>query len=165
MSSSRKVSYFVSFTFVVLNSGLKSGYGMSEAVSSPHSYVSQLLSLASIPQTVAAITQPQDGYLDGKLNFVPGSTGVLCPGMEARITRADGTDADYNEVGELWLRGENITSGYLKNDKANKETFKDGWLRTGDYFRVDENGYFWYGDRVKVWNSFFAVLIFLTLNM
>ena len=74
--------------------------------------------------------------------------------MEARIIRQDGTDADINELGELWLRGDNITTGYWKNNKANKETFKDGWLRTGDYFRVDEKGYFWYGDRVKVCKFF-----------
>jgi len=81
------------------------------------------------------------------------AAGVLYPGMQARIVREDGTDAVFNELGELWLRGGNISSGYWKNDKANKEIFKDGWLRTGDYFRVDEKGYFWYGDRVKVRNS------------
>lgn len=70
--------------------------------------------------------------------------------MEARIVREDGTEADFNQLGELWLRSGNISPGYWKNEKANKETFQDGWLRTGDYFRVDENGYFWYGDRVKV---------------
>lgn len=91
-----------------------------------------------------------DGYLGGKLKFVPGSSGVLLPGIEARILREDGTAADFNELGELWLRGDNISPGYLENDKANRETFKDGWLRTGDYFRVDEKGYFWYGDRIKV---------------
>jgi long-subunit acyl-CoA synthetase (AMP-forming) len=97
--------------------------------------------------------QPLAGSLGGKLKFVPGSVGVLFPGMEARIVREDGTEADINELGELWLRSGNISTGYWKNDKANKETFKDGWLRTGDYFRVNESGYFWYHDRVKVWNS------------
>ena len=58
--------------------------------------------------------------------------------MEARIVRADGTDADVNEPGELWLRGDNIALGYWKNEKATKETFVEGgWLRTGDTFRVD----------------------------
>ena len=35
---------------------------------------------------------------------VPRSTGILLPGYEARIVREDGSDADYNEVGELWLK-------------------------------------------------------------
>jgi long-subunit acyl-CoA synthetase (AMP-forming) len=60
--------------------------------------------------------------------------------MEARIVHQNGTDVGINELGELWLRGENISAGYRKNDQANKETFNDGWLRTGDYFRVDEKG-------------------------
>jgi long-subunit acyl-CoA synthetase (AMP-forming) len=82
---------------------------------------------------------------------------VLLAGIEARIMREDGTEAEFNEVGELWLRSDNISPGYWKNDKANKEAFKDGWLRTGDHFRVDEKGYFWYGDRIKVWDLFLCL--------
>lgn len=70
------------------------------------------------------------------------ATGILLPGMEARIVRDDGTEADWDEVGELWIRGENVVLGYWKNPKATAETFVDGWLRTGDRFRVDRNQYF-----------------------
>lgn len=55
--------------------------------------------------------------------------------------RADGTDADYNEPGELLVRGENIALGYYKNEKATRETFVNGWLRTGDQFKVDTDGF------------------------
>ena len=106
------------------------GYGMSEA-------------------TIAAITQPMDGMLGGKLKRINGCTGVLLPGMEARTVRDDGTEADMNEPGELWLRSGNIAMGYFNNPKANSETFVDGWLHTGDKFRIDENGYFWFADRAK----------------
>ncbi|KAF8157900.1 hypothetical protein B0H34DRAFT_706636 [Crassisporium funariophilum] len=106
------------------------GYGMSEA-------------------TIAAITQPYDGMLGGKLKRISGCTGVLLPGMEARTIRDDGTEAGLNEVGELWLRSGNVALGYWNNEKANRETFVDGWLHTGDKFRVDENGYFWFADRAK----------------
>lgn len=58
--------------------------------------------------------------------------------MEARILRNDGSEADFNEPGEMWLRGGNIALGYYKNEKAARDTFIDGWLRTGDRFRVDE---------------------------
>ena len=81
--------------------------------------------------------------MNGKLNFVLGSTGVLVPGMEARIIRDDGTDADINEPGELWLRGGNVALGYWNNEKASKETFVDGWVHTGDKFYVDSNANFW----------------------
>ncbi|KAG2009620.1 AMP dependent CoA ligase [Coprinopsis cinerea AmutBmut pab1-1] len=105
------------------------GYGMSEC-------------------TIAAITQPYPGTL-GKLKAYPGSTGVLLPGMEARIVRDDGTEADFDEPGELWLRSRNVALGYWNNEKANRETFVDGWLRTGDKFRVDKEGNFWFADRAK----------------
>ena len=59
------------------------------------------------------------------------------PGMEARIMRDDGTDANTDETGELWLRGGNVAMGYWNNEKASKETFIDGWVHTGDKFRVD----------------------------
>ena len=72
----------------------------------------------------------------------PGSTGVLLPGIEARIVADDGTLAGPNQPGELWLKGENVVLGYWRNEKATKETFVDGWLRTGDRFRVDEDGQF-----------------------
>lgn len=58
--------------------------------------------------------------------------------MEARIVREDGSEAGYNEPGELWLRGMNVALGYYKNPKATGETFVDGWLHTGDKFKVDE---------------------------
>ncbi len=104
----------------------------------------------SFDQTFVAIAQPPPGHLGNKVQAVFGSTGVLAPGMEARILREDGTDANLNEPGELWLRGASVTVGYWKNDKVNRASFKDGWLRTGDTFRVDENGNFWFGDRIKV---------------
>lgn len=73
---------------------------------------------------------------------IMGSTGVLLPGMEARLLRDDGSEANVNEPAELWLKSPNIALGYWNNEKENKETFINGWLRTGDKFRVDEEGYF-----------------------
>ena len=87
--------------------------------------------------------QPLSGMLGGKLKRIPGSAGVLSAGMEARIVREDGTEADFNEAGELWLRGDNVSMGYWNNTKATTETFVDGWLRTGDQFRIDEKENFW----------------------
>ena len=80
--------------------------------------------------------------LDGMAKPAPGSIGVLAPGMEARVVRDDGTDADVNEVGELYLKGNNIALGYWNNKMATHETFIEGWLRTGDKFRVTGEGFF-----------------------
>ncbi|KAG8817512.1 hypothetical protein FRC17_011198 [Serendipita sp. 399] len=106
------------------------GYGLSEA-------------------TMSTINMIWDGQLNGKWKRNPDCSGGLLPGMEARIVREDGTEAEYGEVGELWLKGPNIAMGYYGNPKATAETFVNGWLRTGDLFKVNEEGYFWYQDRGK----------------
>jgi acyl-CoA synthetase (AMP-forming)/AMP-acid ligase II len=69
--------------------------------------------------------------------------------MEARIVREDGSEADFNEVGELWLKSPNVSPGYWDNETANRETFVDGWLKTGDRFSVNEEGHFFFADRAK----------------
>ncbi|KAJ7285272.1 hypothetical protein C8J57DRAFT_1291041 [Mycena rebaudengoi] len=110
------------------DSRLTEGYGMSEC-------------------TIGALMRP----VKGMLNLVPppDTTGVLLPGMDGRLLREDGSEADYDEVGELYLRGANISPGYWNNEAATKATFVDGWLRTGDFFRIDENGYAFFADRGK----------------
>ena len=54
-----------------------------------------------------------------------------------------------NEVGEVVIRGDNVTSGYLNNPEANDNAFVDGWFRTGDQGRVDNAGYLWLTGRLK----------------
>lgn len=98
--------------------------------------------------TISALSQPTRGALGRPAVF--GSTGILLPGQEARILHEDGTEADVDEVGEMYIRGGNIAMGYWNNEKATRETFvEDGWLRTGDRFKVDNNGNFFFADRVK----------------
>lgn len=58
-------------------------------------------------------------------------------------------DVDPGEEGELWVRGPQVMLGYIKNEKATSETIRDGWLRTGDILRLDENNNFWVTDRLK----------------
>lgn len=107
------------------------GYGMSEC-------------------TISALFTPYVGMFDNRFKDARYMTGILLPGMEARIIREDGSEADYNEPGQLLLRGKNVAMGYWNNEKATKETFlPDGWLVTGDRFKADENGAFYYVDRAK----------------
>ena len=77
---------------------------------------------------------------DGRIPAVLGSAGLLLPSMEGKIVKEDGSEAGVNEAGELWLKGGNVVPGYWGNDKATRETFSDGWLKTGDQFKVDELG-------------------------
>lgn len=80
-------------------------------------------------------------------NCIPGykpidkSVGILFPSMQARIVREDGTDGGIGEPGELWVKGDIVSPGYFNDERATAEAFtRDGWLKTGDIFTVDEKG-------------------------
>jgi long-subunit acyl-CoA synthetase (AMP-forming) len=73
----------------------------------------------------------------GRVDPIRGMTGILSPNFEGRILREDGSDADYDEIGEFIVRGPSNALGYWNNESATKEAFKDGWLYTGDHFYVD----------------------------
>ena len=77
------------------------------------------------------------------------SVGVLLPGIVARVQRADGTYAGFNEPGELILKTHSMASGYSNNEDASKETFVDGWVRTGDEVTINENMEIFIVDRLK----------------
>ncbi len=49
-------------------------------------------------------------------------------------------EPDAQGVGEVWIQGENVTKGYYKDEAATAASFEDGWFKTGDYGRVDEDG-------------------------
>lgn len=78
-----------------------------------------------------------------------GSAGKPVLHTEVRIVRPDGSDADVGELGELWVKGPNITPGYWNRPEANKTSFTDSWLHTGDATRVDEEGFYYIVDRWK----------------
>ncbi|EJD03679.1 acetyl-CoA synthetase-like protein [Fomitiporia mediterranea MF3/22] len=79
----------------------------------------------------------------------PGSVGQLIPGCTARVVKADGTLADYEEEGELHVSGPQIALGYTNDEKASRETFVDGWLRTGDVVKFAKDGDIFIVGRVK----------------
>ena len=78
---------------------------------------------------------------------VPGSVGVPA-GADVRIVDAAGADVPAGETGEVAVRGPGLTPGYLHNDRANAESFFDGWFRTGDE-GVLEDGYLRLRGRLK----------------
>ncbi|MGI6773503.1 MAG: AMP-binding protein [Clostridiales bacterium] len=50
-------------------------------------------------------------------------------------------EPDADGIGEVWLRGDSITKGYYKDEQATKDSFEDGWFKTGDYGRIDQHGH------------------------
>jgi len=77
-----------------------------------------------------------------------GSVG-LAAGPEMAILAPDGRLCGPGEVGEICIRGDNVTAGYEKNPKANGEAFAYGWFHTGDQGTVDEEGYYRITGRLK----------------
>lgn len=78
-----------------------------------------------------------------------GSAGKPNRFCDAYIARADGSEAEPEELGEIWIRGKNVTPGYWNRPDANASSFVDGWFRSGDIGRRDAEGYFYIEDRVK----------------
>ncbi len=79
----------------------------------------------------------------------PSSTGRIIPVVEMRTTDEAGHPLPTGEVGELWFRGPNLIRGYWNKPEATAETLVDGWLRTGDIGRIDEEGFVYVRDRAK----------------
>jgi fatty-acyl-CoA synthase len=78
-----------------------------------------------------------------------GSSGKPVLHTEVRIVKPDGSEAGVGELGELWVRGPNVTPGYWNRPDANQSSFTDGWLHTGDATRIDEEGFYYIVDRWK----------------
>lgn len=113
--------------FTKLTGGhLTEGYGLSEASPTTHS-------------------TPLGGL------FKPGSMGIPFPDTEARIVDiATGEwELQVGEIGELVVKGPQVMKGYWNMPEETALTLRDGWLRTGDIARMDEDGYFYIVDRKK----------------
>jgi long-chain acyl-CoA synthetase len=79
----------------------------------------------------------------------PGSIGTPIEGVEMRVVDAGGSDVPPGEVGEIAVRGHNVMKGYWQRPEETAAAVPDGWFRTGDMARVDEDGYFFIVDRKK----------------
>ena len=78
-----------------------------------------------------------------------GSCGLPFMTVEARIADADGRELPAGEVGELWLRGPCISSGYWNQPALTAAAFRDGWFLTGDAAMRDGDGFYYIVDRRK----------------
>jgi long-chain acyl-CoA synthetase len=68
---------------------------------------------------------------------------------EVRIVSAEGKDLPVGEVGELYYKGPIVVRGYWGKPEATAETFVDGWVKTGDLAKVDDEGFVYIVDRAK----------------
>lgn len=78
-----------------------------------------------------------------------GSSGRVVPDLELRICNEQGNELPIGHQGEIVVRGKNVMKGYWMNEKATKETIRDGWLYTGDLGYLDQDGYLYVLGRNK----------------
>jgi acyl-CoA synthetase (AMP-forming)/AMP-acid ligase II len=97
-------------------------------------------------ETMATVTtNSAEDYLNR-----PTSCGAAVAAADLKIMDLDGTtELPTGEVGELWARGPMIVKGYWNKPEATAETFVDGWVRTGDLARLDDEGFCYIVDRAK----------------
>ena len=97
-------------------------------------------------ETMATVTgHSSEDYLNR-----PDSCGPPVAVADLKIMSEDGTrELPVGEIGELWARGPMVVKGYWNNPEATAETFVDGWVKTGDLARLDEEGWCYIADRAK----------------
>jgi steroid-24-oyl-CoA synthetase len=90
---------------------------------------------------------PQNGGADYLSH--PTSTGRATPILSIEIRDEMGRPVPVGERGEIWFKGPNLIRGYWNRPEATAETIVDGWLRTGDIGRLDDEGFVYVEDRAK----------------
>ena len=90
---------------------------------------------------------PQNGGEDYLTH--PTSTGRVTPILQVEVRDEDGVAVPVGERGEIWFKGPNLIRGYWNRPEATAETIVDGWLRTGDIGRIDDEGFVYVEDRAK----------------
>lgn len=77
------------------------------------------------------------------------SVGLPLNGYEVKVVNEEMVELPCGEVGELIIRGDCVMQGYLNNSKESEESIQNGWLRSGDMARLDDDGYIYIVDRIK----------------
>ncbi|KII86637.1 hypothetical protein PLICRDRAFT_177391 [Plicaturopsis crispa FD-325 SS-3] len=108
----------------------------------PHAHLGQGYGLTETCTTVCMMPV-------SKKHATVGSAGQIIPGTVVRVVKPDGSLAGVDEPGELVVRGPSMALGYANNAEATKETFVDGWVKTGDEVIINRDGDLFIVDRLK----------------
>jgi len=77
----------------------------------------------------------------------PGSSGEVVPGYEAQLVDDDGAPVGVGEIGNLLIRGDSTCAFYWNRHEQTKDTITGHWIRTGDKYHQDQDGFFWFAGR------------------
>ena len=77
----------------------------------------------------------------------PGSSGKAVPGYELKIVDDNGSPVNIGDTGHLMVKGESAAAYYWRNPEKTRRTMQGEWMVTGDRYRADENGFYWYEGR------------------
>lgn len=98
----------------------------------------------------ATETSPTAIYQTADIAFdTAGSIGRAGRACDILIAGPDGAEMPTGEVGEIRVRGDNILARYWNNEPASRASITDSWFHTGDMARVDDQGLYWFADRLK----------------
>lgn len=111
------------------------GYGLTETSPATNVNLPNLSSESDIP----ALPSSRNG-----------SVGQMLPGLAVKLTdAATGAEIPLHKQGIIWFRGVNVFPGYLNDSKKSAEVLVDGWFRTGDVGRVDDDGFLYIEGRLS----------------
>jgi benzoate-CoA ligase len=80
-------------------------------------------------------------------NVRAGSSGVLVPGYDARIVDDEGAPVPAGQIGSLMVKGDSTCAFYWNRHDLTKRTIEGPWIRTGDHYFQDEDGFYWFAGR------------------
>ncbi len=102
--------------------------------------------------TIFNMTEVSSPIVSDPNPIKPGTCGKVRPGVEVRLVDGNDCEVPVGAVGEMLVRTDRpwaMNSGYYKNPEATATAWRNGWFHTGDAFRRDAEGYFYFVDRVK----------------
>lgn len=76
-----------------------------------------------------------------------GSSGLVVPGYEAKLLDDQQQPVAVGEIGNLWIKGDSVCEGYWNQHEKTRNTIEGHWLRTGDKYTQDADGFYWYAGR------------------
>jgi long-chain acyl-CoA synthetase len=94
-------------------------------------------------------TSPVASFNHADRERKPGSIGTPIEGVDFRLVDDDFADVPEGQVGEIAIKGHNVMKGYWNSPEVTDSAMQDGWFRTGDLARRDDDGYYFIVDRKK----------------